>query len=302
MRQPRDQWRAMLLWVSVPVYLAALLRDWTALPHRLAIHFSASGAVNNTESRGAFVLSSLILLVGEVFILAMAAHRPGRDTRISRIGRYAVCYGFTGFLTSILIRLLHYNLRGGAIASVAVAVGLACAVLGACIALTIPEKPRAVAAVAANDAILGQATHRSILQSAILCSIVALLVAIWIAIPLLRARIICGCVLLVIGYFAMITAWGFRYLVSPTDLQIRWGFRHMEDVAASDIESVTVEPIHPVRDFGGWGARWSGRDRAYIWKGKTAVRIATAGGNIFLGADAPEDLLTLLRRMDIPRV
>ncbi|HXR97173.1 MAG TPA: hypothetical protein VN709_04955 [Terriglobales bacterium] len=299
MRRPWDQWRTYLLWLSIPVYLAVLVRNWASIPDRLAVHFSASGAVNGTLPRDGFIASSTLLLVVEALIFSVAARKRGPDTRISRIARYAFRYGFTGFITAILIRLVRYNLHGGAISSVAVVVGLTCAALGVVVAFTIPGKPRVLKPPADGSDIVGESTHRSTLQSTILCSIVVVFAAMWIALAFMPFRIVMGCVLLVMGYLATITTLGFRYLVSPTALQINWGFRRMEVVPASAIDSVTIEPIHPARDFGGWGARWSGEDRAYILKGKTAVKIATPCGNIFLGSNSPEDLLKLVRRMNI---
>jgi hypothetical protein len=41
---------------------------------------------------------------------------------------------------------------------------------------------------------------------------------------------------------------------------------------------------------GGYGIRGLGQDRAYVW-GNSGVRIATAGGSVFLGHAQPQRLI-----------
>jgi len=228
--------------------------------------------------------------------------------------------------------------------------------------------------------------HRSTLQSAILCGVVAFMIVMWMAIALLPFRMMLGCVLLVMGYFATITTLGFR--CTPARKATRpaflsaFGFcshRHGDprapcrccargdraciacrgrETRTASFAPAKLRPPHraelgggPVRGpsrrlrpqrkrrgtrdpclppasrstgasdawkpfprptssrsrsspsiprvTSGAGARaGSGQDRAYILKGKRAVKIKTADGDIFLGSNSPEELLALRRRMD----
>jgi hypothetical protein len=84
-------------------------------------------------------------------------------------------------------------------------------------------------------------------------------------------------------------AWsGFHYLFTPAGIEIRTlGFR-LRSIPAHDIESYTSDGWNV---FGGYGIRGIGEKRAYVW-GNRGVRIKTSEGEVFLGHDEPEKIVS----------
>jgi energy-coupling factor transporter transmembrane protein EcfT len=80
---------------------------------------------------------------------------------------------------------------------------------------------------------------------------------------------------------------GFHYRFTHSGLEIRaLGFR---------LRSIPKEQIRHYQPSswnwtGGYGIRGLGGDRAYVW-GNSGVRIATAGGSVFLGHAEPQRLI-----------
>jgi hypothetical protein len=57
------------------------------------------------------------------------------------------------------------------------------------------------------------------------------------------------------------------------------------------IRSVEPRTYRPIRDFGGWGVRWSARGIVYHARGKRGVRLVLASGErILVGSQRPEVL------------
>ena len=67
----------------------------------------------------------------------------------------------------------------------------------------------------------------------------------------------------------------------------------------SDVEAAEAVRYHPLREFGGWGIRWSWSDwkkRAWTQSGDGAVVLHLQGGvRFYLGSDRPERLLERMR-------
>lgn len=62
-------------------------------------------------------------------------------------------------------------------------------------------------------------------------------------------------------------------------------------IPAEDIAGCDVEDVKPVRQFGGWGTRWTFRKRGYVIAGLNGVRIRQAGGpDIVICSRRPEEL------------
>lgn len=63
-------------------------------------------------------------------------------------------------------------------------------------------------------------------------------------------------------------------------------------------EIAAVEPLRyrPIREFGGWGIRWGGRNRiAYNVSGDRGVELTlTNGQRILIGSQAPEELARII--------
>lgn len=95
--------------------------------------------------------------------------------------------------------------------------------------------------------------------------------------------------LAVLPIFIWLTT-GFHYVLWTQGLEIRLPGWRLAFLPAAEIDTVDVQDIHPLRDWGGWGLRGSGRHRAFIWDGHQAVRICGPWGEVFLGHDDPETL------------
>jgi hypothetical protein len=76
-------------------------------------------------------------------------------------------------------------------------------------------------------------------------------------------------------------------------LQGLWRSRR---VPLTDIHSVEVATIDPVRDYGGYGIRSTRQGKAYIAAAKTGVRLTLASGEkLVVGTERPEELVTAVR-------
>lgn len=63
-------------------------------------------------------------------------------------------------------------------------------------------------------------------------------------------------------------------------------------IPAEDIQSITLEKINPLRDFGGWGLRYSKKyGKAYTTQGNHVIRVQLKSGKILnFTADPTTDL------------
>ena len=63
-------------------------------------------------------------------------------------------------------------------------------------------------------------------------------------------------------------------------------------IPAEDIESITLEKINPIRDFGGWGLHYSKKyGKAYTTQGNHVIRVHMKSGKILnFTADPTTDL------------
>ena len=97
---------------------------------------------------------------------------------------------------------------------------------------------------------------------------------------------------LVLGALRMVT------LVTPAELRISFGFlpTYKRVVALDAINHIEVVQYHPIRDYGGWGLRFS-RDgeRIYNARGSRGVRIQLRDGSrLLIGSQRPEELARAL--------
>ncbi len=78
---------------------------------------------------------------------------------------------------------------------------------------------------------------------------------------------------------------GFYYRYRPFIMKTRF-------LPREDIESITLEKINPLRDFGGWGLRYSKKyGKAYTTQGNYVLRIRLKSGAIInVTADPNTDL------------
>lgn len=78
---------------------------------------------------------------------------------------------------------------------------------------------------------------------------------------------------------------GFYYRYTPFVNKTRF-------IPAEDIENITLEKINPIRDFGGWGLRYSKKyGKAYTTQGNHVLRIHLKTGTLLnVTADPKTDL------------
>ena len=305
-------WRVWPLWAIWAACAARVVANWTRLPLTVVSNFSAAGAPNGWMPKLAFVGIDLAVLLVEVVIFSLVLPSARRPIEKVAVWLHAFAYAVTGVVAGAFWLAIDYNLgrRHASFGAIAWA-ALAGAGAGLILGLTRPrQKARAGLAPPPLTNALGVEVHRSRLIAAMAWAVagVALAVAVvlWAAAAreagtahlLVPIALVPLAVALAMAYIAFLTGAGFRYVVYPTALRIQWGPKALGTVAAGDITSLAIEPIRPLAQFGGWGVRCRGADRAYIWKGRRAVRLTTREGRIFLGSGEPERLLGLLRQME----
>lgn len=64
---------------------------------------------------------------------------------------------------------------------------------------------------------------------------------------------------------------GIAFIMRPLQRRIR-------TIPWSDVASITVHPVHPFGEFGGWGIRGFGKKIGYMWDGKTGIDVLTTTG------------------------
>ena len=67
---------------------------------------------------------------------------------------------------------------------------------------------------------------------------------------------------------------------------------HRREIRLSDVKSFEVRKYRPIREYGGWGIRWSLRNGvAYNMAGNLGVQLElTDGRRILVGSQKPEEL------------
>ena len=77
---------------------------------------------------------------------------------------------------------------------------------------------------------------------------------------------------------------------------LRWVWRARR-IALSDIRAAKVVSFQPIRDFGGYGIRWTRKGKAYIAAGTRGVRLELNDSRVvIIGSAHPEELLQALGR------
>jgi len=87
-------------------------------------------------------------------------------------------------------------------------------------------------------------------------------------------------------------AWnGFHYRFTTTGVEIKTLGWRLRWIPLPEIKEYRVEPCNPLVDFGGWGYRMRTGLRAFIWSGRSGVRIRTWNGDVYLGHNKPGRLV-----------
>jgi Protein of unknown function (DUF1648) len=276
-----------LLWLAPVVMFLQYWMVWERLPQSVATHFAANGQPNGWMSRPAAVAFPLIPVL---IVLLVATIRLAR-IREPHAGSWAILGLFTVpplALIAINGQIITFNVGGTPIhrlqiMGLAIVLATFAAVL-LCILVLLSAKrgsPLPLADVVAEQ------VHGSRVWTFLLLGPLLVLAFAVLRIPDRGVRVVFVPVTVIFLITGAATGSGFHYRFTRSGLEIRaLGFR---------LRSIPKEQIRHYQPSswnwtGGYGIRGLGEDRAYVW-GNSGVRIATAGGSVFLGHAEPERLI-----------
>ncbi len=105
-----------------------------------------------------------------------------------------------------------------------------------------------------------------------------------------------------VGLPALLLLMHVRTTVASDRLAIEvWPFSHRE-IPAETIATFGKRTVNPIRNYGGWGIRGWGSDRAYLMHGDTGVQLVlTNGDRVLVGSSLPDELATAIATMKSDR-
>jgi len=107
-----------------------------------------------------------------------------------------------------------------------------------------------------------------------------------------------GAAAFALGASALAAAFLFplRTRVFADQIELRFGRYTRFLIPVNEIASAEPVTYHPLRDYGGWGIRFSGKGRAYSMRGNTGVQLTlTDGRRILIGSGQPAELAAAIR-------
>ena len=88
--------------------------------------------------------------------------------------------------------------------------------------------------------------------------------------------------------------------VAADAVTVRFGFLSTTRVPLSDIAHAEAVRYRPIRDYGGWGLRGTGRRRALTTRGDEGVLLTRRDGStLLIGSQKPHELLASLARVGV---
>ena len=88
--------------------------------------------------------------------------------------------------------------------------------------------------------------------------------------------------------------------VSPEAVTARFGLLYTARIPVAEVASAQAVAYRPVRDYGGWGIRGTGRRRALNTRGDKGVLLTRRDGStLLIGSQKPRDLLAALQRAGV---
>ncbi|HEX3739264.1 MAG TPA: DUF1648 domain-containing protein [Terriglobales bacterium] len=271
-----------LMWLAVPAIGGLYAMSWRELPARLATHFDLANQPNGWMSREAalaFLMVMGIFMAGLATLILARVKKPDPAAWALLLLFYVIL----GTLLWAGEAIIAYNVHGQPVNVAPVLVsGMGAAIL---VVITALSTKRSVQLPASK--VLAAERHNSPKIALILGVATVLMIAVIAAIPVAGIRFALGvAVILMLASAAL--AWdGFRYLFSPSGVEVRaLGFR-LRSIPAADIKSYAIDRWNVI---GGYGIRGVGDKRAYVW-GNRGVLIKTLEGEVFLGHDRPEQII-----------
>jgi hypothetical protein len=88
-------------------------------------------------------------------------------------------------------------------------------------------------------------------------------------------------------------------ILRPNQLVINFFPLNSKKINLADIKFVEARQYHPLRDYGGFGIRWSpGKGMAYNTSGNTGVMVETNDGKkVLIGSQKADELVAAIKRM-----
>jgi hypothetical protein len=297
----RKQLPLLFPWFFVASLFIQLVKYWSQLTSRVAVHFGAYGTPNGWAGKQAFAFVALASVAGAAAVFTVCLRVFSKRGAPMVRFLFSLYYGMVLFLSALFWQVLWYNLQGRPFRlALSVWVGLGGAGLGYWVGRSRPEVRSAAAVEAATGAgdrnVIGIDVHRRPAAFVVMVAGFVLMTALlfpghgW---PV-ALRVFNSAILVLFGYFTLLAGTGFTYVVSRDGVKVRGLFRSMRTIPRQDILEVDIQPAPR---FGGYGIRLWGSGTAYYWGGEQTVRLKMAGQNLFLGSKRPEYLLNLLQQM-----
>ena len=107
-----------------------------------------------------------------------------------------------------------------------------------------------------------------------------------------------GVAFVLVGFALLLASSSMITEVQSSELRVRvWPFA-ARDIPMTDIASVSTTRFRPIRDYGGFGIRWSpSRGWAYVMSGTSAVTLRLRDGrNLLIGTQRPQELRDAIAR------
>jgi hypothetical protein len=278
--EPRKYYQAFaaLLWLALPANLLLFVRSWNRLPSRVATHFDFSSQPNGWTTREGLVIFSFVVaivtLITATFIL-LRVRKPD-PTAWSLLFLFYVVLSMQLWAEKTVI---EYNITGTPVNVTPVLFVLTGTAVFVIVVALLSRRGIELG----NTTSIAEERHASASWGLLMFTSALLLCAIASIFPVTGARMALMSLAILVGV-AGIMAWsGFRYVFTPSGLEIRTlGFR-LRSIPASEINSYSVDRW---TTLGGYGIRGVGDTRAYVWS-KTGVRIHLNDGEVFLGHKEP---------------
>lgn len=274
-----------LMWLALPILALRNEQVWSRLPARMATHFDLAGHANGWMSREmslGFDLGFMVLMLSIFSVALWASYRKGSVGTLSW-ALLAFFYLQIGLIYLLLDQIIDFNLYGTALNPVPLTVIATVAIL---ILLAIYLGAQRGTSISSST-LIAEEVHTGRAWSLLLA--IPLVALAWsMRIPAASgARILWGCVSLIL-LAACGMAWGgFHYLFSSSGVEIRTlGFR-LRTIPTGQIKEYARGSWNLT---GGYGIRGIGNRRAYVW-GNRGVRIQTTDGEVFLGHSDPERIV-----------
>jgi hypothetical protein len=252
------------------------------LPARLATHFDLANRANGWMPREASLTFSLVMAIFIAGVTTLILSRVKRPDPAA----WAVLVLFYVIMGTLLWAedsVIAYNVHGK---PVNVAPVLVTGIGAAIVVMIIALGTRRGIPLPANN-VLAVERHDSKILGLVLGAAAVAMIAVIAAIPVIGVRIALGTAVALMLVSAALAWDGFRYVFSPSGVEVRaLGFR-LRSIPAADIKSYAIDCWNVL---GGYGIRGVGDKRAYVW-GNRGVLIKTLEGEVFLGHHSPEQII-----------